>query len=162
MTSHATAPRPHAGVARVEVGTAYTAYKDMTLGLGARGAVVRVLQRALGGVPVDGVYGPVTRDRVVALQRSHAIEQTGVVTPGLWDVLEARDFPFVGSRSTVLRVGDRGPQVIAVQRLLGVPTTGVFDLATREAVKAAQARAGLASTGVVASRTWTLFDRLSA
>jgi hypothetical protein len=33
---------------------------------------------------------------------------------------------------------------------------------TREAVKAAQAGAGLASTGVVASRTWSLFDRLSA
>jgi peptidoglycan hydrolase-like protein with peptidoglycan-binding domain len=163
MTTHAAAPRqPHAGVARVEVGTAYTAYKDLTLGLGARGAVVRVLQRALGGVPVDGVFGPVTRDRVLALQRSRALPQTGVVTPDVWDVLEARDFPFVGSRSTVLRVGDAGPQVLAVQRLLGVPATGVFDRATREAVKAAQARAGLASTGVVASRTWTLFDRLSA
>ena len=162
MTTHAAAPRAHAGVARVEVGTAYTAYKDLTLGLGSRGAVVRVLQRALGGVPVDGVFGPVTRDRVVALQRSHALEQTGVVTPQLWDLLEARDFPFAASRSTVLRIGDRGPQVLAVQRLLGVPPTGVFDLATREAVKAVQARAGLASTGVAASRTWTLFDRLSA
>jgi peptidoglycan hydrolase-like protein with peptidoglycan-binding domain len=39
--------------------------------------------------------------------------------------------------------------------------TGVFDSATRDAVKAAQARGGLASTGVVASRTWALFDGLS-
>ena len=50
----------------------------------------------------------------------------------------------------------------AVQRLLGVRVTGVFDRVTRDSVKQAQAGAGLASTGVVASRTWSLFDRLSA
>ena len=150
------------GVAKVDVATSYTAYKSLTLATGSRGAAVRVLQRALGGLAVDGVFGAVTRDKVVSLQRSLALPQTGVVTPELWDVLEARDFPFVADRSTVLRAGDSGPQVVAVQRLLGVAQTGVFDLVTREAVKAAQARAGLASTGVVASRTWSLFDRLSA
>ncbi|GAA2742779.1 hypothetical protein GCM10009868_14080 [Terrabacter aerolatus] len=163
MTAYAsTSSRSTAGVASVEVGTSYTAYKSLTLATGSRGAAVRVLQRALGGLAVDGVFGTVTRDKVVSLQRSLAEPQTGVVTPELWDVLEARDFPFVADRSTVLRAGDTGPQVVAVQRLLGVGQTGVFDLATREAVKAAQARAGLASTGVVASRTWSLFDRLSA
>ena len=161
MTAPAT-PRPNPGVSRVEVDTAYTAYKDLMLAVGARGAAVRFLQRALGGLAVDGVFGPVTRFRVVALQRAHALPQTGVVTPELWDVLEARDHPFVTRRTTVLRAGDSGPTVAAVQRLLGVPVTGVFDAATRDAVKAAQARGGLASTGVVASRTWTLFDRLSA
>jgi peptidoglycan hydrolase-like protein with peptidoglycan-binding domain len=45
--------------------------------------------------------------------------------------------------------------------VLGLRVTGVFDERTRQAVKAAQGRAGLASTGVVASRTWSLFDRLS-
>jgi peptidoglycan hydrolase-like protein with peptidoglycan-binding domain len=150
------------GVAKVDVATSYTAYKSLTLATGSRGAAVRVLQRALGGLAVDGVFGAVTRDKVVSLQRSLAVPQTGVVTPELWDVLEARDFPVVADRSSVLRAGDSGPQVVAVQRLLGVAQTGVFDLATREAVKAAQARAGLASTGVVASRTWSLFDRLSA
>lgn len=149
-------------VATVSMSTAYTAHKDTVLALGARGAAVRVLQRALGGVAVDGVFGAVTRERVVAIQRSHALAQTGVVTPEVWDLLEQRDYPFVGNRRTVLRVGDTGDTVAAVQRLLGLPGTGVYDLATRDAVKAAQARAGLASTGVVASRTWSLFDRLSA
>lgn len=163
MTTYASASaRTSAGVARVDVATSYTPYKSLTIAMGSRGAAVRALQRALGGVAVDGVFGTVTRDKVVLLQRSLAQPQTGVVTPELWDVLEARDFPFVADRSTVLRAGDTGPQVLAVQRLLGVRQTGIFDLATREAVKAAQARAGLASTGVVASRTWTLFDRLSA
>ena len=163
MTVYASrSSRTSAGVASVDVGTSYTAYKSLTLATGSRGAAVRVLQRALGGLAVDGVFGSVTRDKVVSLQRSLALPQTGVVTADVWDVLEARDFPFVADRSTVLRAGDTGPQVTAVQRLLGVHQTGVFDLATREAVKVAQARAGLASTGVVASRTWSLFDRLSA
>lgn len=163
MTTYAsTSSRTSAGVASVDIGTSYTAYKSLTLATGSRGAAVRVLQRALGGLAVDGVFGAVTRDKVVSLQRSLALPQTGVVTPEVWDVLEARDFPFVADRTTVLRAGDTGPQVVAVQRLLGVRQTGVFDLATREAVKTAQARAGLASTGVVASRTWSLFDRLSA
>ena len=163
MTAYAsTSPRTSVGVAQVDVATGYTPYKGLTIGTGARGAAVRVLQRALGGLAVDGVYGVLTTAKVTRLQRSLAMPQTGVVTPELWDVLEARDFPFVSDRSTVLRAGDTGPQVVAVQRLLGVRETGVFDLVTREAVKAAQARAGLASTGVVASRTWSLFDRLSA
>ena len=163
MTAYASmSSRTSAGVASVDTGTSYTVYKSLTLATGSRGAAVRVVQRALGGLAVDGVFGTVTRDKVVSLQRSLALPQTGVVTPEVWDVLEARDFPFVADRSTVLRAGDTGPQVVAVQRLLGVRQTGVFDLATREAVKSVQARAGLASTGVVASRTWSLFDRLSA
>ena len=163
MTAYATtSSRPSPAIASVDIGTSYTAYKSMTVALGSRGAAVRVLQRALGGLAVDGIFGSVTRDKVASLQRSVAMPQTGVVTPELWDVLEARDFPFVADRSTVLRAGDAGPQVAAVQQLLGVRQTGVFDLETREAVKAAQSRAGLASTGVVASRTWSLFDRLSA
>lgn len=165
MGSGATTPTPAvvpAGVATVSTSTPYTALKDLTLGPGSRGAAVRLLQRGLGGLALDGVYGSVTRDRVVALQRSHALAQTGVVTPEVWDLLEAREFPFVGHRTTVLRTGDTGPSVIAIQRLLGVRPTGVFDVATRDAVKRAQSGAGLASTGVVASRTWSLFDRLSA
>ncbi len=175
MTTVATAPsratqaadaggvtRTSAGVSRVEVDTAYTRVKDLVLGLGSRGAAVRVLQRGLGGLAVDGVYGSVTSAKVAALQRSLGVAATGVVTPEVWDALEARDYPFATSRSTVLRQGDAGPRSSAVQRLLGVRVTGVFDPVTRDAVKAAQARAGLASTGVVASRTWSLFDRLSA
>jgi peptidoglycan hydrolase-like protein with peptidoglycan-binding domain len=165
MTAFATQPTgaitTSPAVARVSTTTSFTPYKDLVLSVGSRGAAVRTLQRALGGVAVDGVFGSVTTDRVIGLQRSLARPATGVVTPDLWDVLEAREFPFVGQRTTVLRVGDTGPQVAAVQRVLGLRVTGVFDERTRQAVKAAQARAGLASTGVVASRTWSLFDRLS-
>lgn len=163
MTAFATlSTSPSPAVATVSTTTAFTPYKDVVIGVGARGAAVRTLQRALGGLAVDGVFGSVTRDKVIALQRSLVLPQTGVVTAEVWDALEAKEFPFAGQRTTVLRLGDTGAQVAAVQRVLGVPMTGVFDEATRQAVKRAQARAGLASTGVVASRTWSLFDRLSA
>ncbi len=164
---HAMAPvservGPSPAFATVSTATGFTAYKDLVIGLGSRGSAVRTLQGGLGGLAIDGVFGSVTQEKVVALQRANGWAPTGIVTAEVWGVLEARAHPFVGSRTSVLRAGDEGPQVVAVQRLLGVRATGVFDAATREAVKRAQAGAGLASTGVVASRTWSLFDRLSA
>jgi hypothetical protein len=153
---------PSPAVATVSTRTTYSPYKDVVLGVGTRGGIVRVLQRALGGVPVDGVFGAVTERAVMGLQRSQAMPATGVVTPEVWDVLERRDFPFIEERATVLRPGDSGPAVARVQRILGVPATGRFDALTRDAVRKAQAEAGLASTGIIASRTWSLLDRLSA
>ncbi|MDC5697638.1 peptidoglycan-binding protein [Intrasporangium calvum] len=165
VTAFATAPQGSAtlspGIATVSTTTTFTPFKDLVLGQGSRGAAVRTLQRALGGVAVDGVFGAVTRDKVTALQRSVGLAQTGVVTSDVWDALEAKAFPFAAHRTTVLRLGDTGPEVSAIQRVLGVRVTGVFDESTRVAIKEAQAKAGLASTGVVASRTWSLFDRLA-
>lgn len=158
-------PRPdaHAAAAStVSTATALTPHKAVVLGPGSRGEPVRALQRALGGVAVDGVLGAVTQAKIVALQQVSGLPATGVVTGPTWDVLEQRVYPFVSRRTTVLRPGDSGPVVAQVQRLLGLAATGVYDDATREAVRRAQARAGLAGTGVVASRTWSLFDRLSA
>ena len=149
-------------VSTVSTTTGYTGFKSTVLAEGSRGPAVRALQRGLGGMPVDGAFGPLTTRKVAALQRSQGLPETGVVTADVWDVLEQRDYPFIDNRTRVLRVGDVGTEVTAVQQLLGVPLTGTFDLPTRAAVKAAQAKAGLASTGVIASRTWTLFDRLSA
>ena len=163
MTVYAsTSSRTSAGVASVDVGTSYTAYKSLTLATGSRGAAVRVLQRALGGLAVDGVFGSVTRDKVVSLQRSLALPQTGVVTADALGRARGARLPVRGGPVDGAARGGHRSAGVAVQRLLGVNQTGVFDLATREAVKVAQARAGLASTGVVASRTWSLFDRLSA
>lgn len=150
------------GAATVSTTTRYTAHKSTVLAEGARGSAVRMLQRGLRGMAVDGVFGPLTARMVRALQRSYGLAQTGVVTPEIWDVLEQRDHPFLDRRLHVLRPGDSGDEVRAVQRLLGVPATGRFDHATRQAVKELQARSGLASTGVIASRTWSVLDRLSA
>ncbi len=164
-TSPASPPRRDAhtaAAATVSTATALTPHKSMVLGLGSRGEPVRALQRALGGIAVDGVLGPVTVAKVVALQQVSGLPATGVVTGPTWDVLEQRVHPFLSRRTTVLRPGDSGPVVVQVQRLLGLSASGLYDDETREAVRRAQARAGLAGTGVVASRTWSLFDRLSA
>lgn len=58
-----------------------------------------------------------------------------------------------------LRLGDRGPDVEELQRLLGVAADGVFGEDTDAAVKAFQAARGLAADGVVGPYTW---DALSS
>jgi len=54
----------------------------------------------------------------------------------------------------VLRLGDRGPEVAALQRTLGVIEDGAFGPGTDAALRAFQARAGLPVDGVAGKRTW--------
>ncbi|WP_164736540.1 N-acetylmuramidase domain-containing protein [Pararhodobacter zhoushanensis] len=54
----------------------------------------------------------------------------------------------------VLRIGDRGAAVTALQRALGTQDDGVFGPGTDQAVRAFQATAGLPVDGVVGRRTW--------
>jgi hypothetical protein len=56
---------------------------------GSAGHAVRRLQRALGGVPVTGVYRDRTAEAVRRYQRHHGLPVTGVVTPALWRLLPA-------------------------------------------------------------------------
>ena len=55
--------------------------------------------------------------------------------------------------SHVLRVGERGPAVAAVQRRLRIAADGVFGPATRRAVKSFQRRRGLTADGIVGPQT---------
>ncbi|HYN28807.1 MAG TPA: peptidoglycan-binding protein, partial [Dermatophilaceae bacterium] len=59
----------------------------------------------------------------------------------------------------VVRAGSRGVAVTALQRALRITADGAFGPATTTAVKAAQARARLAQTGVVATLTWKAVER---
>jgi peptidoglycan hydrolase-like protein with peptidoglycan-binding domain len=60
-----------------------------------------------------------------------------------------------GYVSTVLRYGDRGPAVLALQKALKVkPTSGWFGPATRSAVIKFQQARHLAATGIVDAATW--------
>jgi murein DD-endopeptidase MepM/ murein hydrolase activator NlpD len=59
---------------------------------------------------------------------------------------------------TLLREGDTGAMVVAVQRKLSIDADGIFGPITRRAVVGFQGRAGLARTGEVDAKTWeTLF-----
>lgn len=145
----------------VSTDTPLTGFTHLVLAPGASGAAVRALQRALRTLAVDGRYGPVTAERVAAVQRAGGLPANGVVDPQTWRAVERLAYPFLDARTRVLRPGDTGEAVAQVQQVLGLAPSGTYDAQTVAAVKAAQQRAGLASTGIVASRTWQLFDRLA-
>jgi len=149
-TSSGTAP----GVTTARTTTAYDSLPSTPLRQGSRGAAVRTLQRALGGIAVDGAYGPRTTAAVKSFQRGHHLPVTGVVDAKVWRALEARDFPLRGYYNTVLRQGSRGAAVTALQKGLRITADGVFGPKTAAAVKALQGRAHLARTGVVGTVTW--------
>lgn len=54
------------------------------LSYGSRGTCVKVLQRNLGGLGVDGVYGSNTRSRVRSFQDDAGISVDGKVGPQTW------------------------------------------------------------------------------
>ena len=57
------------------------------LAIGARGEAVRRVQTQLG-LPVDGLYGPMTRNAVRRFQRARALDPDGMVGPDTWAALE--------------------------------------------------------------------------
>lgn len=140
------------------VSTPYTALMSTVLKAGARGTAVKTLQRALGGVAVDGAFGARTTAAVQAFQKAHGLAQTGVADTKVWQALENRDYPLRAYYGTVLKVGAKGAAVTVLQKALGVKADGVFGASTTTAVKALQGRAKLASTGVVATLTWQALE----
>ena len=58
-----------------------------TLRKGDKGQQVRALQKLLGGITVDGEFGPETRGAVEAYQRQYKLEVDGIVGPKTWGVL---------------------------------------------------------------------------
>ena len=149
----APSPAPTAGAT-----TAYTSLISTLLRQGSRGAAVRTLQRALGGLAVDGAYGPRTTAAVKSFQRGHHLPVTGAVDAKVWRALETRDYPLRGYYDTVLRQGARGAAVTALQKGLRITADGLFGPKTAAAVKALQGRAKIARTGTVASVTWKALE----
>lgn len=128
----------------------------------AASANMAALQVALGALdlyrgPVDGTAGPATRRAIRRLQRRRGLAADGVAGPRTRAALGRRGRPTLGSR--VMRVGDRGWDVAALQFLLRQrgcdPGTidGGFGRATRIAVRECQRRRGLRADGVVGSST---------
>ena len=54
---------------------------------GDKGQQVRALQKILGGLEVDGEFGPLTQSAVEAYQRQYKLEIDGIVGPKTWAVL---------------------------------------------------------------------------
>ena len=140
------------------VTTPYTALMSTVLTSGSKGAAVKTLQRALGGLSVDGAFGARTAAAVKAFQKARQLPQTGVVDVKVWKALENRDYPLRAFYGTVLRSGSRGTAVTALQKALRIPADGTFGASDESAVKALQGRARLARTGVVATLTWQALE----
>ena len=60
-----------------------------TLHQGSQGEQVKTLQRILGGIEIDGRFGPKTRTAVIAFQRNHQMLPDGVVGRMTWAALTA-------------------------------------------------------------------------
>ncbi|QGN56670.1 peptidoglycan-binding protein [Nostocoides sp. HKS02] len=136
----------------------YASVMSTVLRQGSRGEAVKTLQRALATVAVDGVFSTRTTVAVKAFQKSVALPTTGIVDASVWRALDTRDHPLRAEYSAVLREGSRGASVTTLQKALRITADGVFGPATQAAVKALQARAKLARTGVVATLTWQALE----
>lgn len=91
-----------------------------TLYYGSRGSMVRVVQKRLGHLAVDGIFGPRTRAAVRHFQRSHRLVVDGIVGPHTWYALGG--YPG-GSSAPVSRSGGHSTSaaVNVAERYLGVP-----------------------------------------
>jgi hypothetical protein len=67
----------------------YRLNETLPLRLCDKGDAVRAVQQRLGGLDVDGYFGPSTRAAVRAFQREHGLEVDGLVGPNTWDALFA-------------------------------------------------------------------------
>ncbi len=153
---------------------------------GASGESVRLLQyflnvggayyEALPIVAIDGMFGPATREAVIAFQRFAGLTPDGIIGPATWSALLAaydgivrtqpidqRDIPRAPSDTLVL--GTRSDAVTQVQLWLSelsavypeiqpVPATGYFGEMTRDAVITFQQLFGLPATGRVNALTF--------
>ncbi|MFH5183151.1 N-acetylmuramoyl-L-alanine amidase [Paenibacillus sp. TAB 01] len=59
--------------------------KYPTLRKGSTGQYVKTLQKALGGLVVDGSYGSLTDTAVRAFQKKNGLTEDGIVGPKTWD-----------------------------------------------------------------------------
>src|SRR3954447_10925511 len=82
-----------------------------------------------------------------------AIAATTILAPVTQTATAAQTHASAASLGGMLRKGDRGPAVAAVQRALGIPADGVFGPQTKRAVKAFQAAHGLEVDGIVGPMT---------
>ncbi|EAP97511.1 hypothetical protein JNB_18613 [Janibacter sp. HTCC2649] len=139
--------------------TEFTAYKSTMLSAGSKGTAVKVLQAGLGGLAVDGAFGQATVGAVKALQTRWGLPASGVVNLKTWNRLELTVHPLIPYWATVAKSGSKGANVVALQRALRITADGNFGPATLAAVKAAQARAKLSQTGVVATLTWKAVEK---
>lgn len=71
---------------------------------------------------------------------------TGTTTPTPSEYTQKNELP--------LKRGSKGGYVVAIQRVLGLKTDGLFGIKTQNSVKAFQKANGLVVDGIVGAKTW--------
>jgi peptidoglycan hydrolase-like protein with peptidoglycan-binding domain len=143
---------------RVVNTTEFAGVRNTQLRSGATGSAVRLLQRSLGGLVVDGTFSAKTLAAVKAFQTAKHLPVTGVVDAATWSALELKVHPLLPYYRTVVKRGSTGPAVVALQKALRMRVSGTFGPRTEEAVKLQQENAKLTQTGVVGSLTWKAIE----
>lgn len=138
------------------------------LRLGSNSEAVETLESRLTELgfdpgPVDTSFDGATRAAVLRFQRTAGILVDGIVGPQTWGSLDAgvvAPGPGPGPEAgTLLRRGDSGPAVVAMQQELAAlgywmpAVDGIFGPETRHAVIALQKAAGLARDGIYGPNT---------
>ncbi len=119
---------------------------------GSSGSQVRAVQHLLTArgyaTTADGGFGPTTKSKVVAFQRSRSLSADGVVGAQTWSALVP-----------TIREGNHGSSVKAAQTLLNrfgyrLTADGAFGPNTKSAVLSFQRAKGIGADGVVGPVTW--------
>ena len=138
--------------------------------------------------PVDGIFGSQTQDAVREFQHIFSLNPDGIVGRATWYQLiriyvavvkltelqsQGQQEFAIGSYPQDLSLGDRGEYVTQLQYMLEilsrfipsvppVSQTGIYDTATRDAVKSFQQIFSLPATGAVNEQTWNdIFSQYS-
>jgi peptidoglycan hydrolase-like protein with peptidoglycan-binding domain len=149
---------------------ATTTEHTIVLSSGDEGRQVQLLQQALGGVSVDGVFGPETEEAVRKFQASKGLSVDGIVGPATSAALRggsstafaanlSTTIPGVGSETSSASSEGEGGSAGAVKQLqsaLHLSVDGNFGPETEAAVRRLQARHGLTVDGVVGPGTWSV------
>lgn len=116
---------------------------------GVRDIQVKLQQLGYEPGPIDGMYGPRTKQAVVAFQHQEGLDVDGSAGPRTKNRLNARTYP-----GHPIHFGARGDYVKRIQRAVGTRDDGIFGPKTEEAVCAFQRQHHLETDGVVGPITW--------
>ncbi|NET15433.1 MAG: peptidoglycan-binding protein [Okeania sp. SIO1H6] len=139
-----------------------------TLTLNSTGEYVKDLQKVLNAtvandsLVVDGVFGNLTKEAVIAFQRYYRLTADGIVGPRTWETIDdiTDGTENATNARTTLTLNSTGEDVKHLQRRLNVlnygplAADGIFGVATEKAVKKFQKFNDLTVDGIVGPQTW--------